>query len=69
MCIVLSLSLLRKPIGILKESFADLVDAKPYAKTANIVEESARECVRQAVDAEMGRLNPDLDVSVPFRSG
>jgi hypothetical protein len=28
-----------------------------------------REQVRQAVDAEMGRLNPDLDVSVLFRSG
>jgi hypothetical protein len=25
--------------------------------------------VRQAVDAAMGRLNPDLDVSVLFRSG
>jgi len=24
--------------------------------------------VRQSVDAEMGRLNPDLDVSVLFRS-
>jgi cation diffusion facilitator family transporter len=108
-CIVLSLILLRKPIGILKESFADLVDANPYAEAANIVEESARVCVeryrlkavqwvrvrkagrrvfvlvsflenpeesleerarvRQAVDAEMGRLNPDLDVSVLFRSG
>ena len=108
-CIVLSLILLRKPIGILKESFADLVDANPYAETANVVEESARECVRryrlkalqwvrvrkagrrvfvivsflenpelsleerervrQAVDVEMGRLNPDLDVSVLFRSG
>lgn len=107
-CIVLSLILLRKPIEILKESFADLVDANPYAETANIVEESARACVeryrlkavqwvrvrkagrrvfvlvsflenpeesleerehvRQAVDAEMGRLNPDLDVSVLFRS-
>jgi len=108
-CIALSLILLRQPIGILKESFADLVDANPYAETVNIVEESARDCVRryrlkalqwvrvrkagrrvfvivsflenpeesleerervrQAVDAEMGRLNPDLDVSVPFRSG
>ncbi|MDP2703448.1 MAG: cation transporter, partial [Candidatus Rokubacteria bacterium] len=107
-CIVLSLILLRKPVEILKESFADLVDANPYAETANIVEESARACVeryrlkavqwvrvrkagrrvfvlvsflenpeesleerehvRQAVDAEMGRLNPDLDVSVLFRS-
>ena len=108
-CIVLSLILLRQPIGILKESFADLVDANPYAETVNIVEESARDCVRryrlkalqwvrvrkagrrvfvivsflenpeesleerervrQAVDAEMGRLNADLDVSVLFRSG
>jgi cation diffusion facilitator family transporter len=108
-CIVLSLIMLRKPIGILKESFADLVDANPYAKTANIVDESARACVeryrlkavqwvrvrkagrrvfvivsflenpeesleerehvRQAVDAEMGRLNPGLDVSVLFHSG
>jgi len=108
-CIVLSLILLRKPIGILKESFADLVDANPYAETANIVEETARSCVeryrlkavqwvrvrkagrrvfvivsflenpeeslearervRQAVDADMGRLNPDLDVSVLFRGG
>ena len=108
-CIALSLILLRKPIGILKESFADLVDANPYAETVNIVEESARDCVRRyrlkalqwvrvrkagrrvfvivsflenpeesleerervrrAVDAEMGRLNPDLDVSVLFRSG
>ncbi len=108
-CIVLSLILLRKPIGILKESFADLVDANPYAETANIVEESALECVRRyrlkalqwvrvrkagrrvfvivsflenpeqsleerervrrAVDVEMDRLNPDLDVSVLFRNG
>jgi cation diffusion facilitator family transporter len=108
-CIVLSLILLRKPFEILKESFADLVDANPYAETANIVEETARACVeryrlkavqwvrvrkagrrvfvivsflenpeesleereqvRQAVDGEMGRLNPDLDVSVLFRSG
>jgi len=108
-CIVLSLILLRKPVAILKESFADLVDANPYAETTNIVEESARGCVeryrlkavqwvrvrkagrrvfvlvsflenpeesleerehvRQAVDAEMDRLNPDLDVSVLFRSG
>ena len=108
-CIVLSLILLRKPFEILKESFADLVDANPYAETANIVEESARACVeryrlkavqwvrvrkagrrvfvivsflenpeesleerelvRQAVDAEMGRLNADLDVSVLFRCG
>jgi cation diffusion facilitator family transporter len=108
-CIVLSLILLRKPVDILRESFADLVDANPYAETANIVEETARACVeryrlkavqwvrvrkagrrvfvlvsflenpeesleerehvRQAVDAEMGRLNPDLDVSVLFRSG
>jgi cation diffusion facilitator family transporter len=107
-CIVLSLILLRKPAEILRESFADLVDANPYAETANIVEETARACVeryrlkavqwvrvrkagrrvfvivsflenpeesleerervRQAVDAEMGRLNPDLDVSVLFRS-
>ena len=28
-----------------------------------------RERVRRAVDAEMGRLNPDLDVSVLFRGG
>lgn len=106
-CIVLSLIFLRKPVEILRESFADLVDANPYAETTNIVEESARACVeryrlkavqwvrvrkagrrifvivsflenpeesleerervRQAVDAEMGRLNPDLDVSVLFR--
>jgi len=108
-CIVLSLILLRKPIGILKESFADLVDANPYAETANIVEDSARECVqryhlkalqwvrvrkagrrvfvivsflenpeesqeerervRQAVDVEMSRVSPEVDVSVLFRSG
>lgn len=108
-CIVLSLILLRKPFEILKESFADLVDANPYAETANIVEDTARSCVeryrlkavqwvrvrkagrrifvivsflenpdesleerelvRMAVDADMGRLNPDLDVSVLFRSG
>ena len=108
-CIVLSLILLRKPIAILRESFADLVDANPYAETANTVEESARQCVeryrlkgvqwvrarkagrsvfvmvsflenpeespeerervREAVDAEMARLNPDVDVSVLFRSG
>ena len=46
-CIVLSLILLRKPIGILKESFADLVDANPYAETANIVEEAAHGCVER----------------------
>jgi divalent metal cation (Fe/Co/Zn/Cd) transporter len=28
-----------------------------------------RERVREAVDAEMARLNPDVDVSVLFRSG
>ena len=108
-CIVLSVTLLRKPLEILKESFADLVDANPFAETANTVEESARQCVerhrlkgvqwvrvrkagrrvfvmvsflenpeespeerervRQAVDADMLRLNPDEDVSVLFRSG
>jgi len=108
-CIVLSLILLRKPAAILRESFADLVDANPFAETANTVEESARQCVeryrlngvqsvrvrkagrrvfvivsflenpeesseerdqvRQAVDADMLRLNPDLDVSVLFRLG
>ena len=26
-------------------TFADLVDANPYAETANTVEESARQCV------------------------
>lgn len=107
-CIVLSVILLRKPLEILKESFADLVDANPFAETANTVEESARQCVeryrlkgvqwvrvrkagrrvfvmvsflenpeespeerervRQAVDADMLRLNPDEDVSVLFRS-
>jgi predicted Co/Zn/Cd cation transporter (cation efflux family) len=41
-CIVLSLILLRKPVEILKETFADLVDANTYAETASIVEESAR---------------------------
>ena len=108
-CITLSVIFLRKPIEILRESFTDLVDANPYAKTANIVEETAHACVqryrlkglqwvrvrkagrrlfvivsflenpeesleeqervRQAVDAEMSRLNPDIDVSVLFRSG
>jgi predicted Co/Zn/Cd cation transporter (cation efflux family) len=108
-CIVLSLILLRKPVEILKESFADLVDANPFAETANTVEDSARQCVeryrlrgvqwvrvrkagrrvfvivsflenpeespeerdrvRQAVDADMLRLNPDLDISVLFRLG
>jgi cation diffusion facilitator family transporter len=108
-CIVLSLILLRKPLEILKESFSDLVDANPFAETANSVEDSARQCVeryrlkgiqwvrvrkagrrvfvmvsflenqdespeerdrvRQAVDAEMLRLNPDVDVSVLYRRG
>lgn len=108
-CIALSVIFLRKPVEILRESFADLVDANPYAETANIVEETAHACVqryhlkglqwvrvrkagrrlfvmvsflenpeesleeqervRQAVDAEMSRLNPDIDVSVLFRSG
>ena len=108
-CIVLSVILLRKPIAILRESFVDLVDANPYAETANTVEEAARGCVeryrlkalqwvrvrragrrvfvivsflenldesleerervRKAVDAEMSTLNPDIDVSVLFRSG
>jgi cation diffusion facilitator family transporter len=106
-CIVLSLILLRKPIEILKGSFADLVDANPYAETANTVEDSARECVqryglkglewvrvrkagrrlfvmvsffqdaheslegmervRNAVNDDMVRLNPDVDVSVLFK--
>jgi cation diffusion facilitator family transporter len=108
-CITLSVIFLRKPVEILRESFADLVDANPYAETVNIVEETAHACVqryrlkglqwvrvrkagrrlfvmvsflenpeesleeqervRQAVDAEMSRLNPDIDVSVLFRSG
>jgi predicted Co/Zn/Cd cation transporter (cation efflux family) len=108
-CIVLSVIFLRKPVEILRESFVDLVDANPYAETANIVEEAARGCVeryrlkglqwvrvckagrrmfvivsflenpdasleemervRQFVDAEMSRLNPDVDVSVLFRGG
>ena len=107
-CIVLSLILLRKPLEILKESFADLVDANPYSETANTVEDSARQCVqryrlkglewvrvrkagrrvfvlvsffqspqesleemervRGAVSDDMVRLNPDVDVSVLFRS-
>ena len=46
-CIVLSLILLRKPIAILRESFADLVDANPFAGAANTVEESARQCVER----------------------
>jgi cation diffusion facilitator family transporter len=106
-CIVLSLILLRKPIEILKESFADLVDANPYAEMTNTVEESARECVeryglrglewvrvrkagrrlfvmvsffqdpheslegmervRNAVNDDMARLNPDVDVCVLFK--
>jgi divalent metal cation (Fe/Co/Zn/Cd) transporter len=33
-CIVLSLILLKKPLEILRESMADLVDANPYADTA-----------------------------------
>lgn len=44
-CIVLSVIFLRKPAEILRESFVDLVDANPYAETANIVEEAARGCV------------------------
>jgi cation diffusion facilitator family transporter len=44
-CIVLSLILLKTPAVILKESFQDLVDANPFAETANTVEESAREAV------------------------
>jgi cation diffusion facilitator family transporter len=107
-CIVLSVILLRKPVEILKESFADLVDANPFAETANTVEESARDCVhryrlkslqwvrvrkagrrvfvmvsflenvndsleerervRRTVDAEMARLNPEVDIAVLFRS-
>lgn len=108
-CLVLSVIFLRKPLDILRESFADLVDANPYAETANAVEAAARDCVqryrlnavqwvrirkagrrvfaivsflenpkesleerervRRAVDGEMSRLNPDIDVSVLFRSG
>lgn len=108
-CLVLSVIFLRKPLGILRESFADLVDANPYAETANTVEASARDCVqryrlkalqwvhvrkagrrvfaivsflenpeesleerervRRAVDGEMSRLSPDIDISVLFRSG
>jgi len=49
-CIVLSLILLRKPVEILKDSFADLVDANPYTETVNIVEESAR--ARRALPPE-----------------
>ena len=47
LCIVLSLILLKKPFEILQESFGDLVDANPYAETANAVEESARESVQR----------------------
>src|SRR5207247_5960711 len=46
-CIVLSVILLRKLLEILKESFADLVDANPFAETANTIEESARHCVER----------------------
>jgi len=107
-CIVLSLIFLRKPFQILEESFADLVDANPYADTVNAVEESARACaerfvlkgiewvrvrkagrrvfalvsfyadpeaplqeiehVREAVGAEMERLNPGVEVYVLFRT-
>jgi cation diffusion facilitator family transporter len=41
-CIVLSLIFLRKPLDILRESVADLVDANPYADTVNAIEDSAR---------------------------
>jgi predicted Co/Zn/Cd cation transporter (cation efflux family) len=41
-CIVLSLIFLKKPLEILRESMADLVDANPYADTVNAVEDSAR---------------------------
>jgi len=41
-CIVLSLIFLKKPMEILRESIADLVDANPYADTVNAVEDSAR---------------------------
>jgi cation diffusion facilitator family transporter len=41
-CIILSLIMLRKPAQILRESIADLVDANPYAETANTIEETAR---------------------------
>ena len=107
-CIVLSLILLRKPAELLKESFADLVDANPYSETLNTVEQSARECVeryrlrglewvrlrkagrrlfvlvsffeppqqsleamehvRTGVTDDMIRRNPNVDVSVLFRS-
>src|SRR5439155_9794566 len=46
-CIVLSVILLRKLLEILKESFADLVDANPFAETANTIEESARQCAER----------------------
>jgi cation diffusion facilitator family transporter len=107
-CIVLSLIFLRKPAELLRESFADLVDANPCSETLNTVEQSARECVeryhlrdlewvrlrkagrrlfvlvsffeppQQSLEAmerartgvinDMVRLNPDVDVSVLFRS-
>jgi cation diffusion facilitator family transporter len=41
-CIALSLIFLKKPLDILRESIADLVDANPFAGEANAVEESAR---------------------------
>lgn len=41
-CIVLSVIFLRKPFEILREGVADLVDANPYAKTVNAIEDSAR---------------------------
>ena len=108
-CIVLALIFMRKPVELLRDSFADLVDANPYSATRNTVEQSARECVeryrlqglewvrlrragrrlfvlvsffeppqqsleamdrvRTGVTNDMVRLNPDVDVSVLFRSG
>ena len=41
-CIVLSLILLKKPLDILRESVADLVDENPYADTVNAIEDSVR---------------------------
>ena len=47
LCIILAISLLAKPINIIRDSFYDLVDASPYQDRKDEIMKIARACVEE----------------------
>ena len=47
LCIVLAICLLAKPIGIIRDSFYDLVDASPYQNVKDEIMKIARACAEE----------------------